>query len=1289
MENAGTFSSLTTTIGKLSRCIKELEGLVGTHEEYVQLAIDLNELFHVLYNTCFVGMEASVWISRDRAASLAQSIDKVIKPLWQRIEETETEQKPSASITVGEVLECYRQTRRLLARLVLNENPRMWKLPDEAMLVSVKSEKLDDEHPDSVRQNTRLNQLPHAPAARYDPSGSDLIRRHGCVPGTRANVLRQLQDWVYYNHTQKIYWLNGTAGAGKTTIAYTFCSQLDSAGKLAASFFCSRQLPACRDVNQILPAISYQLSLLSRPTRSAISDALELNTNIGELELSEQLERLVAGPLRVVKHTFPRELIIVIDALDECEDLSGVDRLLECLLKRERDLPVKFLITSRPSANILRRMQSKLNERSEPELRLHEVDRTIVTKDIRTYIQAELGHLSHPAVEVEKLTNESGALFAYAAVLVDSSRNGKPGAIERLKRILDTCSFSEQSGIYTSIIQGIIDQNSFDDIKQGQMTLVLRAVAHADEPLSIDDLADLLRIDADDLMHTMLAPLWSLLQSSPEGERVAVHHKSFSDYILDRQSPSGFPGSAQERSMRLAISCFDRIKAVKPPYNICKLQSSYLKDEDVPDIEERMNGAISQELLGACRQWGTYLISGGPSDAVMDALNEFLSTRLLLWMEILNLKRCMRDGVVLLGKVSKWLTDVNGRSSIRLLVQDAWSFMITYLKSPMSGSTPHIYISMFPFWGAERPVSAHYLPKISGLVKVSGSGLDIGTPVIEVPSNYRNAHFAAYSPSGRYVATLDGDAIQIVDAYSGDLTGTRLSCSSQSTIQAWDVKTGLPVFQPLDLTDSRTVLSVSYSPDGTRIVAGLGSGTIEIWNPRTGQSIGQPLEGHTNSVNSVLYSPDGSQIASGSQDKTIRIWDAHSGQPIGNPFEGHTGSVLSIAYSPDGARIASGSRDQTIRIWDVHSGQLIGQPLKGHTDSINCIIYSPDGVYLASGSNDSTIRVWDAHTRQPLGHPLQVVGGINQMAYSPDGAYIATCHDHRFGVRIWGVAQCFRETATGQLICGHETWVSSVAYSPDGARIASGSWDQTIRIWDAKTGQPISQPLRGHTRSINSVAYSLDGSRILSSSEDKTFRVWDAYSGQPIGQPLEGPKLIKSDLFAYSPDGTCVISLGEYRKTIDIWNIYTGQPMGQPLAGHTENITCVAYSPDGAQVVSGSGDSTIRIWDVPQPLGQTGASDSSAQSLVHTSDVISDTATSEQPNNHLVVQSNPDWTLDSEGWVVNSNQERLIWIPLQHQGTLLRPPNSVIISRKGSLSLDFESANLGENWVKCFNLNRF
>ena len=134
--------------------------------------------------------------------------------------------------------------------------------------------------------------------------------------------------------------------------------------------------------------------------------------------------------------------------------------------------------------------------------------------------------------------------------------------------------------------------------------------------------------------------------------------------------------------------------------------------------------------------------------------------------------------------------------------------------------------------------------------------------------------------------------------------------------------------------------------------------TIRLWDAQTGGQVGNPLQGHTDSVNSVSFSPDGRHIVSGSTDRTIQLWDAQTGGQVGNPLQGHTDSVNSVAFSPDGRHIVSGSDDRTIRLWDAQTGGQVGNPLQGHTSSVNSVAFSP-------------VRLWEAQTVGTMEKPLQ------------------------------------------------------------------------------------------------------------------------------------------------------------------------------------------------------------------------------------------------------------------------------------------------------------------------------
>jgi WD40 repeat protein/ankyrin repeat protein/serine/threonine protein kinase len=240
---------------------------------------------------------------------------------------------------------------------------------------------------------------------------------------------------------------------------------------------------------------------------------------------------------------------------------------------------------------------------------------------------------------------------------------------------------------------------------------------------------------------------------------------------------------------------------------------------------------------------------------------------------------------------------------------------------------------------------------------------------------------------------------------------------------------------------------------------------------------------------------------------------------------------------------------------------------------VRWVSYSKDGTQMAVVLKNGSIEIYKKGIQayKPIMTLRGHKGEVNSVTYSPDGKQIASgSYDNTVG--IW-------DTQTLQLVTqlkGHKHSVMSVSYSPDGKQIASGSYDNTVGIWDMQTFQLVTQ-LEGHKDKVNSVTYSPDGKRLASGSSDNTVRIWDTQTLQPITQLKKHSNWVRSVI--YSPDGKQLASGGGLVEgELYIWNTETLQPVTR-LKGHSSSVYSVTYSPDGKQIASGSDDHTIGIWD--------------------------------------------------------------------------------------------------------------
>jgi len=220
------------------------------------------------------------------------------------------------------------------------------------------------------------------PGAAYDSSQREYAP--SCLPNTRLDVMGKIWEWVSENDDHRpIYWLTGLSGSGKSTIAQTFAKDCAGENKLAAGFFFSRGSGQCSSISRINLTLAYQLAISVLSAPELIKDALQSDPSIPDKNLAVQFTKLVYRPiLALEQHISP--MIVIIDALDECEDKGGVKKLIEIItgaFQEEHIFPLRFFCTSRGEDYIVATFAEPMTQLKTSRLALEDFKRFDETED--------------------------------------------------------------------------------------------------------------------------------------------------------------------------------------------------------------------------------------------------------------------------------------------------------------------------------------------------------------------------------------------------------------------------------------------------------------------------------------------------------------------------------------------------------------------------------------------------------------------------------------------------------------------------------------------------------------------------------------------------------------------------------------------------------------------------------------------------------------------------------------------------------------------------------------------
>ena len=522
-----------------------------------------------------------------------------------------------------------------------------------------------------------------------------------CMEGTRKSLLEQIEAWAIDGSGQtngvNTYWIYGSPGIGKTSLAHSICASLHDQKRLAGSFFCRRDDQELSEPRNILPTLIRALAILFPPFRSVVAECFRNDPNVTPESMKHTL---FLELIRKLPRLPEKTLVLVIDAFDECGSTHSRLDILRALTDVAKQAPwLQVIITSRPEVDI----RGFFDGADQPShLRYDLTADKETTSDLRIFAQyrfstvASRRYLESPWPEpllFDGVVARAAGLFIFIETLALTLEHCHDPTALLGATLQDSAGpgLTSLYGLYSSIVRARRDPS----VAEFQRVIGVLLITAPYRPLCEETIAELTGV-RHDLVKMWVADLGSMLhRDEGAGGGIRVRHLSISDFFVSNNCQSDYRVNLPDANLELGIVCLKKMVG-QLRFNICQLKDSRLANADVEDLPTRIKENIPDALQYSSLYWSNHLCftpdTGDPR--VWEILREFFEgARPLFWIEVLSIMGMLRIGLPSLRKVTSTLVKVSMapvcchgysiviRTCCRTPIWDSWRAFRTFIVS--------------------------------------------------------------------------------------------------------------------------------------------------------------------------------------------------------------------------------------------------------------------------------------------------------------------------------------------------------------------------------------------------------------------------------------------------------------------------------------------------------------------------------------------------------------------------------------------------------------------------------